>query len=153
MAWATTLASMSHFGVALVLQTSLVVAVLCFLLISYACIPFLMPFLVPFAYWLDFMEDLTVMEHKAALEGNSKACIILHSLSWEVRTIRIITIRPGLPGDSVIFDLHIGNFEAEEYEALSYVWGPADLTRKISISGKPVYVTDQLYHAIKHLRY
>lgn len=36
--------------------------------------------------------------------------------------------------------------------ALSYVWGPANFTRKILVSGKPVYVTDQLYHAMKHLR-
>lgn len=151
--WVTILVSTSHYGVTLVQQAILVIAVLCFLLIYLACIPFLSPFLFPFVIWLELMTDRTVMEHKAALEGNSKACIILHSLPWEVRTIRIITIRPGLPGDSVMCDLHIGNFEAEEYEALSYVWGPTDLTRKISISGKPVYVTDQLYHAMKHLRY
>lgn len=92
------------------------------------------------------------MDGKTALETNSKACIVLHPLSWEVRTIRIITIRPGLPGDSIVCELHICNFETEKYEALSYVWGPTILTMKISVSGKPVYVTEQLYHAMKHLR-
>lgn len=111
------------------------------------------PIWLPIWIWLALITRLTDMDNKTALEANSKACIVLHPLSWEVRTIRIITIQPGSPGESLVCGLHICNFETEKYEALSYVWGPAILTRKIFVSGKPVYVTDQLYHAMKHLRH
>lgn len=109
--------------------------------------------LVALWYVLRVNTCLSDMDRRKALENNSKACIILHPLPWEIRMIRIITIRPGLPGDSIMCDLRIGDFQTEEYEALSYVWGAANFTRKIFINGKRVYVTGQLYHAMKRLRY
>lgn len=122
-------------------------------------LPFLLFYFVTCPIWLPMgillvlITRLTDMDGKTALQANSKACIVLHPLSWEVRTIRIITIQPGSPGESIVCEMHICNFETEEYEALSYVWGPAILNRKICVSGKPVYVTDELYHAMKHLRH
>lgn len=137
-----------HYGAVFVVAGIVVIALLPITLIFVASVPLL----VPIFYFLRVTTHLAEMNRKAALEVNSKACVVLHPLPWEIRTIRIITIQPGFPGDPIICDLHIGSFEAENYEALSYVWGPANFTRKILISGKPVYVTNHLYHAMKHLR-
>jgi hypothetical protein len=39
------------------------------------------------------------------------------------------------------------------YEALSYQWGPEDVLRDIEIQGQPWRVRDNLFLALRHLRY
>src|SRR4051812_37772015 len=38
------------------------------------------------------------------------------------------------------------------YEALSYTWGGMELTKYIRIDGRRLYVTENLYCALQHLR-
>jgi nucleoside phosphorylase len=39
------------------------------------------------------------------------------------------------------------------YEALSYTWGSQNLTQSISVNGKTLYITANLFHALRYLRY
>lgn len=137
-----------EYGAVLVVAGFVMVVPLFFAVIQLASLP-----LVGLYYLSSVNKHLSDMDREVALEINSKACIVLHTLPRELNTIRIITIRPGRPADPIVCDLHIGDLQKEEYEALSYVWGPANFIRKVSINGKTAYVTDQLYGAMKRLRY
>ena len=51
-----------------------------------------------------------------------------------------------------IFNVPLNKFNRPRYEALSYVWGDASVTKPILLQGKPFKVTRALWIALRHLR-
>ena len=70
--------------------------------------------------------------------------------------IRLFRLQPRSHSEEISGTLHhVKNFDDHEvaYEALSYMWGPEDSCRTISINGKPFRVRKSLLTALFHLRY
>jgi len=68
--------------------------------------------------------------------------------------VRLLTLCPGPPGSPIRFDLTPKNLtNATPFEALSYVWGDASVTKQAHLCGKPFNVTTNLHSALRHLRY
>src|SRR5271170_5916354 len=68
------------------------------------------------------------------------------------REIRLVYHYPGT-GSEIQCTLEAVNLDGKPiFEALSYVWGRSDLSRKIYIDGKWLSVTDNLYAALIMLR-
>ncbi|KAH7371305.1 heterokaryon incompatibility protein-domain-containing protein [Pyrenochaeta sp. MPI-SDFR-AT-0127] len=77
-----------------------------------------------------------------------------NNLEPQVGSIRLITIQPSLgrtaPVDCTI--AHAG-LESAQYSALSYTWGSPENKQDISLNGKPFWVTQNLFSALKDLRH
>ncbi|KAK3649680.1 hypothetical protein LTR56_006640 [Elasticomyces elasticus] len=69
-------------------------------------------------------------------------------------SIRLINIRAGLLDDDLSVDMQVCPLEeiTGRYEALSYVWGKADLEQHISVNDTKVPINPNLYSALKSLR-
>jgi hypothetical protein len=79
--------------------------------------------------------------------------------------IRLLTLKAGARDDHIQCSLNtkdlehgewfLGGFveEGEGYEALSYTWGDSSSRKPIYINGATVFVTENLYTALLHLRF
>ena len=76
--------------------------------------------------------------------------------------IRLVTLLPGEGSDQIVCTLQHNTspppknsrFKASiPYEALSYVWGPPEITRNILLNGKLFSVRDNLWAALSQLRF
>lgn len=68
--------------------------------------------------------------------------------------IRIVILRPGSFGDPIVCQLeHIQLIPDSDYEAVSYVWGDAAITKPITLDGRVYPVTTNLYTGLQFLRY
>ncbi|KAK6849241.1 hypothetical protein PG995_013074 [Apiospora arundinis] len=67
--------------------------------------------------------------------------------------IRIVNLLPGEYGDPIECELeHIDMDTTKDYEALSYCWGEASITKPIFLDSKPYPVTINLFDALQRLR-
>jgi nucleoside phosphorylase len=77
-------------------------------------------------------------------------------LDLDEPSFRVLKLRKGYSGD-IDCDIYQVNIEDREnaisYEALSYVWGPGQLTETIMVNGKALYVTFELHMSLQYLRY
>ncbi len=82
---------------------------------------------------------------------------IYQSLRKEKREIRLLTIRPATAhaaSDSLVCDLDVVSLDHDpQYEALSYTWGTRANPASISLVGKNVSVTKNLFAALSTLRH
>ncbi|KAI4862198.1 HET-domain-containing protein [Hypoxylon rubiginosum] len=70
------------------------------------------------------------------------------------RQIRLVTICPGTWSDKIKCEVHVASMDdSPYYEALSYVWGDANKTKPISVDDQIFPVTENLYFALRRLRY
>ncbi|KAF4635102.1 hypothetical protein G7Y89_g2992 [Cudoniella acicularis] len=69
-------------------------------------------------------------------------------------SIRLLYLRPGSRDEPINCDLKIFNRcgEIPQYEALSYVWGPAPAVHEVQVEGKSFYTGPNLYNALRNLR-
>ena len=68
--------------------------------------------------------------------------------------IRVVILRPGSFGDPIVCQLeHIKLIPDSDYEAVSYVWGDAAVTKPITLDGREYPVTTNLYTGLQFLRY
>lgn len=66
---------------------------------------------------------------------------------------RVVHLLPGHREEPVRCTLDTVDFQQiGQYEALSYVWGRLPAPEMISVNGIPFSVTENLFHALKHLR-
>lgn len=71
-----------------------------------------------------------------------------------LKDFRLLSLHPGTDKDEVVISLVEVSFDEErEYEGLSYAWGSLDLPRSISHGDSSFNITDNLFHALKRLRY
>jgi hypothetical protein len=70
------------------------------------------------------------------------------------RSIRILTLHPGTPGDPLRGSLEIVNIDscAGQYEAISYVWGDPSKTQSMVCNGAVMGITESIYGALTRLR-
>ena len=74
-------------------------------------------------------------------------------LSQHELAVRILTIAPGLTSDNLSCNLESTNLEdCSRYEALSYCWGPVDELRKVTVNEDALYITPNLWAALRSLR-
>lgn len=68
--------------------------------------------------------------------------------------IRILTLSPGAPGDELRGELGFLNTGicADEYEAISYVWGDSSRSRVMLCDGAKILITENLHEALSRLR-
>ncbi|KAK8040931.1 hypothetical protein PG994_013938 [Apiospora phragmitis] len=67
--------------------------------------------------------------------------------------IRIVSLLPGEYGDPIECVLeHIDTDTTKDYEALSYCWGEASITKPILLDNKPYPVTTNLFDGLQRLR-
>lgn len=67
--------------------------------------------------------------------------------------IRIVILHPGSFGDPIVCQLeHIQLVPDADYEAVSYVWGDATVTKPIMLDGRVYPVTTNLYMGLQFLR-
>ncbi|KAL8668607.1 MAG: hypothetical protein Q9168_006769 [Polycauliona sp. 1 TL-2023] len=71
------------------------------------------------------------------------------------RSLRLLTLVPGIPGSRIVCQLDKSTLCQcrGEYEALSYVWGEATLTHMIFINGHHVSVTQNLVQCLHQIRH
>ena len=75
------------------------------------------------------------------------------SLDTSRGEIRLITLRPGGWEEKISCTIEMSCIhDSPIYEALSYVWGDASVTREIYLDGQPFHVTTNLEAALRHLR-
>lgn len=68
--------------------------------------------------------------------------------------IRIVILHQGNFGDPIVCELeHIQLIPDSDYEAVSYVWGDATVTKPITLDGRAYPVTTNLYTGLQFLRY
>jgi hypothetical protein len=70
--------------------------------------------------------------------------------------IRILSLLPGLPGSKMQLLLRrefLASRDLPEYEALSYAWGDAELTRMIWVNDKVMAISRNLESALETLRH
>lgn len=68
--------------------------------------------------------------------------------------IRLLTLQPGAWNEDVICTLQIVSLNhSPRYEALSYVWGDMGITREINLDGNRINITQNLFYALRRLRY
>lgn len=68
--------------------------------------------------------------------------------------IRVVILQPGNFGDPIVCQLeHIELIPDSDYEAVSYVWGDATVTKPITLDGRIYPVTTNLYTGLQFLRY
>lgn len=80
---------------------------------------------------------------------------IYRALSLEAPEIRLCILLPS-PDDATEIQCrleHVYLGKSRPYEALSYVWGNADLSETIRLDGRAFSVTANLHSALQHLRY
>lgn len=75
-------------------------------------------------------------------------------LDLEGRSTRLLSLyqqgsSPGLECD--LFEVSLED-DWFEYEALSYTWGSTDLTEPITVNGRILYITENLYNALVNLQ-
>lgn len=69
------------------------------------------------------------------------------------RKIKLLTLEPGEPCDDIVCRIHHSPLDGNSrYEALSYVWGDADLTSPIICNDDERQITTNLAAALRHLR-
>ncbi|KAF2821512.1 HET-domain-containing protein [Ophiobolus disseminans] len=69
------------------------------------------------------------------------------------REIRVLDLLPGKELDSVRCTIRLLGLDSnEEYEALSYVWGPRTHEELIEVAGHPIRITRNLHDALRRLR-
>lgn len=74
-------------------------------------------------------------------------------LNAKIREIRVLELKAGSLEDPIIGLVVNISLDAEtHYDALSYVWGPTTLGRKITLSGHIFPVTDNLFTALQFAR-
>ncbi|KXX75276.1 Heterokaryon incompatibility protein 6, OR allele [Madurella mycetomatis] len=67
--------------------------------------------------------------------------------------IRLLVLEPGKPGDELECNLiNVQLSWRTKYEALSYTWGDATITRPLPCSGQTINVTASLHNALTDLR-
>lgn len=67
--------------------------------------------------------------------------------------IRVVILQPGTFGDLIVCQLeHIQLIPDSDYEAVSYVWGDATVTKPIMLDGRVYPVTTNLYTGLQFLR-
>lgn len=67
--------------------------------------------------------------------------------------IRVVILQPGNFGDPIVCHLeHIQLIPDSDYEAVSYVWGDATVTKPITLDGRIYPVTTNLYTGLQFLR-
>lgn len=68
--------------------------------------------------------------------------------------IRVVILHPGNFGDPIACHLeHIQLIPDSDYEAMSYVWGDATVTKPITLDGRVYPVTTNLYTGLQFLRF
>ncbi|KAL2207872.1 hypothetical protein CC79DRAFT_1333673 [Sarocladium strictum] len=68
------------------------------------------------------------------------------------RRIRILHLNSGKLGDPIACSLSVVPLDnAPYFEALSYAWGPPDITQAITLQGHSVEVTANLFNALRRL--
>ncbi|KIM99723.1 hypothetical protein OIDMADRAFT_19757 [Oidiodendron maius Zn] len=68
------------------------------------------------------------------------------------RQIRLLTILPSKTSD-ICCSVAVQSLDKQiPYIALSYVWGDSTSQRRITCDGRALEVTENLYHAIQHLK-
>lgn len=80
----------------------------------------------------------------------------IRKLEAEEPKLRILAILPGRPHEPIRCRLYITGLVSScivPYEALSYVWGPPDLSQTIEINQRPFCISTSLRHALGRLRY
>ncbi|KAI9691016.1 MAG: hypothetical protein M1822_008636 [Bathelium mastoideum] len=77
-----------------------------------------------------------------------------HPLDATRREIRLLVLEPGSFSDDIVACIQHAplNFKLE-YEALSYTWGSSTPEKNIKISGDDFNIRENLYNALRHLRY
>jgi S-adenosylmethionine:diacylglycerol 3-amino-3-carboxypropyl transferase len=79
--------------------------------------------------------------------------MLVSSSRFEASQIRLMTIEPGDWDDDITCSLQSTSLDdLHEYEALSYVWGDANVTRSILLDGHSFQATTNLESALRHLR-
>jgi hypothetical protein len=67
--------------------------------------------------------------------------------------IRLITLLPGRPADPLVVNLSkVSLLDFPHYEALSYVWGPAEDKQSLQVNGIDLRVPTNLESALHHMR-
>ena len=77
------------------------------------------------------------------------------TLTADSRQCRVLNLLPGPFDADVQVEMRVmslDNWEAEQYECLSYVWGDPSVTRPILVNNLQVQVTTNLYDALQHVR-
>jgi hypothetical protein len=72
----------------------------------------------------------------------------LRGLKW----IRILELLPGYDTQPRCRIQEVSLDDAPNYDAVSYVWGSPNLTKRIHIGSKFLYVTENCYHTLRALR-
>lgn len=68
--------------------------------------------------------------------------------------IRVVILHPANFGDPIVCELkHIQLIPDSDYEAVSYVWGDATVTKRIMLDGRVYPVTTNLYTGLQFLRF
>lgn len=69
--------------------------------------------------------------------------------------LRVLTLLPGVKSkDEIRCELETRTFMTKpDYEALSYTWGDAPVSHKITINGQPFSIRENLYQALERLRF
>ena len=68
-------------------------------------------------------------------------------------SIRLLDLMPGRGNDEIFCQLRQADLRSEpEYEAISYVWGDANMTQNITCGGCSCKVTTNLFHALQRFR-
>ncbi|KAK3384702.1 heterokaryon incompatibility protein-domain-containing protein [Lasiosphaeria ovina] len=69
------------------------------------------------------------------------------------REIRLLSLCPGTNTEPLRCSLSVVSLDhVQSYEALSYVWGPADPHTQVVLDGKPFPVTQNLHAVLRRLR-
>lgn len=76
-----------------------------------------------------------------------------HTLSSDEEQIRTLILHAGKVGEPIQCSLRIVSLvEKPSYDALSYVWGDASVTKAIQVEGVQFNATANLERALRHLR-
>ncbi|KAK4078564.1 uncharacterized protein Triagg1_2895 [Trichoderma aggressivum f. europaeum] len=80
-----------------------------------------------------------------------------NQIDLEGHAIRLLRLLPGSASDQISCEIIQARLYPEEevlqYEALSYTWGSAKAPETITVNGKLLAVTENLYKAFQQLRY
>ncbi|KAF6806273.1 hypothetical protein CSOJ01_08932 [Colletotrichum sojae] len=69
------------------------------------------------------------------------------------KEIRLLRILPGTWSEAIQLELFVVSLDAKpHYRALSYAWGSATETRRVTFGGQPFEVTTNLFKALRRLR-
>ncbi|KAF2093351.1 HET-domain-containing protein, partial [Rhizodiscina lignyota] len=67
--------------------------------------------------------------------------------------IRLLRIHPSHPLRGIETSLECASFlERPQYRALSYTWGDSKRTKPITVNGKKMLITENLWKALFHIR-